>query len=216
MVLRLLLIAAIALPAAIAQDLILLADGDVSDWQYQSFSKIPETQYQTVVSDNGKSALLAVSDAGASGYTRRQDISLYDTPWLHFSWRVDEISPNNAEQSRPGDDFAWRLYFIGRSGLEYRALTLVYSQTMTAGTSWKSPYASWFRNLHLHALAQHDVNTVGKWQSVTVNVGELWREMFADDGEIRVVGFMTDADNIDAMMQTQYGEIRLSAEAAAQ
>ena len=208
--------------AAAAQDVLpLLTDGNVGEWEYQTFDEIGETAYRRVLAEDANYRRLfdgdrhAVLDAkgedSASGYTLRKEFSLADTPWLHFRWRVLHAGPNPAEKTRLGDDFAWRLYFVGQSGLTYRALNLVYAQNATIGENWESPYAGFLRDIRLHAAAVHTPQTLGQWQTTTINLGALWRETFGDDGEIGLVGLMTDSDNVGTLMHAQYGGIFLSA-----
>lgn len=206
----LLLAALMALPAAAQEDLVLLANGNTGGWDYQMFDGIAETSYRAVAGEGGGKVLQATSRAGASGFTRQLEFNLYDTPWLHFRWRVLQAGANGAEKTRAGDDFAWRLYFVGKSGLEYRVLNLVYAQSAAVGEQWESPYAGFLRNIRLVAAAAHDPARLGQWQTSSVNLGELWRDTFADDGRIGLVGLMTDGDNSGIALQVEYGEITLS------
>lgn len=198
----------LALPAA-AESLTLFA-GDPSGWEYQTFDDIAETRYEQTVDEEGRAVLKAVSAGGASGYTRMLDISLDETPWLHFRWRVDAAAANDAEQTRAGDDFAWRLYFVGKSGLQYRSLNLVYSRNSPAGRRWESPYSGMLRDLQIYAAAAHDEAALGQWQTTAINVGELWRQTFDDEGAVGLIGLMTDGDNRGVTMQATYGDIVLS------
>lgn len=195
---------------AAAQELPLLVNGDLSEWEYQTFDDIAETVY-AVTEESDARVISAESRAGASGYTLRRSFSLDDTPWLHFRWRVQAVGDNPNERSKKGDDFAWRLYFVGQEGVFYRALNLVYAQHAEPGEGWKSPYAGFFTDVRLHAAAVHDASALGEWQTTTINVGALWREAFDEIGSIGLVGFMTDGDNTGGVMRVQYGEIILSA-----
>ena len=199
--------------SAAAEDITLFTGGDTSGWEYQTFSDIAETSYRPAATAEGLPVLTAASDTAASGYTRQLELSLYETPWLHVRWRVNRVAATAAdERTRAGDDFAWRLYFVGKSGLEYRALNLVYARQNAAGARWESPYAGMFRNIQLYALSAHTPDTLGQWQTSVINVGELWRDMFDDDGRVGLIGIMTDSDNAGGISRADYGEIILSAQ----
>lgn len=201
----------LATAVAAADPLPLFTHGDVSNWEYQSFDDIPETTYRQITTEDGDSVLQAEADGSASGFIMRRELSLSETPWLHFRWRVLQAGSNAAEKTRAGDDFAWRLYFVGKSGLEYRTLNLVIAHNAAAGESWESPYAGFLRDIRLVAAATHRDQDLGQWQTTTLNVGALWRDAFGEDSDIGLIGLMTDSDNTGTVMQVQYDSLFLSA-----
>ena len=205
----LLLATASSMPAA-AQDLVLLQNGDMTNWEYQTFKDIPPTAYDHRVTDDDESslALYANSEQGASGYIRYQTIDLDATPWLQFRWRVDALALAGDETQKSGDDFAIRLYFVGQSGLQYYTLNLVYSQHANAGSTWVSPYAGFLRSITLYAFARHDPARLGQWQTTTINLAELWRQHYGD-AEIGLIGIMTDSDNTAGHARSHYANIHL-------
>ena len=197
-------------PAA-AQTLTLLANGDVSAWEAQKFKEIPPTQYTTRQdAERGRRVLFANSAAAAAGYTRRIKINLQKTPYAHFWWRVDEGLNNPQEKTKAGDDFAFRLYFVGKSGIKYRALNLVYAAAAPTGAQWQSPYGGWLSDIRLHAFANAQESPPGKWRRAVVNVGELWRRAFGEAGEAELAGLMTDSDNTAAAARARYGAFVVS------
>ena len=98
--------AAVAPLAARAQTVTLLADGDVSMWEYKSLEDrdIPQTRYRTAPDEElGGMVLLAESDGGASGWvSEREDLDFSKTPWVHFQWRVDSAAGGFDEGKKPG------------------------------------------------------------------------------------------------------------------
>ena len=196
--------------AAAAENITLLADGNTDDWEYRAFDDIKETAYRAETDTDEQTALLADSNAGASGYILRRELDLDKTPWLHFLWRVDRVGDNPAEGTKAGDDYAWRLYFVGKSGITYRTLNFIYSQSAVANDTWESPYAGLFSDIYVYALAAHDPAAIGRWQTSRVNVQDVWRRLFGDDNTIGLVGLMSDGDSSGVIMQARYGKIVLS------
>ena len=199
--------------AARAEVVTLLADGDVSGWQYKSLDDIPETRYRTAADDEaGRTVLFADSDRGASGYiSERDDLDLAKTPWVHFQWRVDAAGTGFDERKKSGDDYAFRLYFVARSGLRYRTLVLARAQG-AAGESWRSPYSNFISEVVIHAFADSD-SPLGEWQTARINVAELWRDRFGADADLKIgaAGLMTDGDSSGVKMRARYGAVILTA-----
>lgn len=203
-----------------AEEVTLFARGDFSGWEYREFEDVVPTLYRRVTAADGGGeggggggGMEAVSRGGASGWTMRRDVFFEETPWLRFRWRVDEVAETGGDEtSRDGDDFAWRLYFVGRSGFGYRALNVVFSaREEVVGSGWVSPYAGIGRNIYVHAAAGGAAR--GEWRTSVVNVGAVWREVFGEEGVVGLVGVMTDADNAGGVMRAVYGEAVLSEDA---
>ena len=204
-------LAALLSPAAAAEEITLLANGDIAAWEYQTFDDIPETAYRTADdADLGRPALMANSKQGASGYWRRVSLDLQKTPHLHFQWRVDEAGDGFNPREKPGDDFALRLYFISeRGGLSSSGIVLVRSH-LRRGESWRNPYSNWLHDLHMHVFAGGD-SPLGKWQNESVDLRALWRQIYDKEPPIiNAVGLMTDGDSSGVQMRARYGNIVLS------
>ena len=193
--------------AASAEQITLLANGDMRNWQYETYGNLPETTYQA----NAKDGLLADNNGnGASGYIMHKAIDLQKTPWLHMRWRVDESAPNLQEKTKAGDDFALRFYLVTQNGIRYRTLNLVYAQNAAANDSWQSPYSNFLSDVRLFVMASAQDSNKEKWQSSSLNVGEIWRQQFGRDDTIKLVGLMTDGDNTNIRMKARYDLVVLS------
>ena len=196
---------------AVAEKVTLFSAAALEEWEYQTFNDIKQTDYRVEFDDTlNRPVLVANSRGGASGYTLQRDINLRETPWLHFLWRVDETAANDAEKEKSGDDYVWRIYFVGRSGIQYRSLNFVLSQTAAVGDIWKSPYAGFMRNLHIQALATDSDAAPGVWHTSRINVADAWQQVFEKEAAIGLVGLMTDGDSSGVTMRARYGEIILS------
>ena len=206
--------AAFAPFAARAQTVTLLAEGDVSMWEYKSLEDgdIPQTRYRTAPDEElGGMVLLAESDGGASGWVlERDDLDFSKTPWVHFQWRVDSAAGGFDEGKKTGDDYALRIYFVSQSGWKYRTVVLARTQ-QKAGDWWRSPYGNFLFEVVIHSFAGAD-SPAGEWQTGRANMAELWRMHFGEDADLkmRAAGLMTDGDSAGVKMRARYGGIVLS------
>ena len=203
--------AALLTPSVAAETITLLANGDVSAWEYQTFDDIVPTHYQAAEDKElGQTVLFANSDQGASGYFRKMPINLQATPWLHFQWRIDMAPGGFDERVKAGDDFAWRLYFTAKEGWVYQSMTLVRSQ-QRHGEWWRSPYNSLINQMWIYTAIGGDA-PLGEWQTTSVNLAVLWRDLFdAQAPPLDLVGFMSDGDSAGVQMRSRYGDMVLSA-----
>ncbi len=191
---------------ATAETKVLLINGDVSSWRYIKFNNIPLTDYETVEDAQIGAVLAANSDGGASGYIWKGDIDLDKTQWLHFRWRVDVAAEGFDPRVRSGDDFAFRINIASRYFRQM--ISLVRSQE-DAGVFWESPYSGILNKAYIWVFAGGDT-PLGKWQTASINIAELWRDLFADKAKIKFIGLMTDGDNTGSVMKAKYGEIMFS------
>ena len=200
---RLAFLAALLLAAAPTAAGMRFAPGDIAAWPEHSFDG--STRYETVEAGAGP-AVHAVCDGSASGLFLEREIDLTATPILEWRWRVTDGFPGTApERSKPGDDFAARLYVV-RDGLlpwQTRALNYVWTRAEPAGAAWPNPFAS---QAHMIALR--------------AGPGEGWhterRDLRADFARfhdiepesIDAVAIMTDCDNSGGRAEAWYGGIR--------
>jgi hypothetical protein len=203
----------IALPVLLAGDpaRVPVSDfaGEGTDgWEVQSFSGL--TRYTTVRLE-GRPALEANSQAAASGLVRRIEVDLTRTPYLNWSWRVEEPLRGLEERSRSGDDYAARVYVIQSGGALFwrtRAVNYVWSGSQPSGTDWPNAFTDRARMV---AVRSADA-PLAAWQSERRNVRDDFRRLFGVDAErIHAVAIMTDTDNSGRAARAHYGEIYFSA-----
>ena len=119
---------------------VLLTNGNTQEWEQESFSG--QTRYETVKLDDQK-VLRAVSQGAASGLILAKQIDLLETPYLNWSWRVEEKLPQLDERSKNGDDYAARLYVLIDGGLmawRTQSLNYVWSSSQDKGEVWDNAY----------------------------------------------------------------------------
>jgi hypothetical protein len=181
-----------------------LDGADLSAWQPWRFSA--ETLY-TPLEVDGRRAVKAVSDGSASGYYRKMNIDLQQTPILRWSWRVDNTLGEVDERSKGGDDYPARVYVIAAQPLFFwksRALNYVWSSVQPEGSHWPNAYSS---NAVVIAVRSGD-GGLGKWHEEERNVREDFERYFGTSVRyVDAVAFMTDTDNSGRQAVAYYGDV---------
>ena len=90
------------------------SSGTLQGWEEKEF--LGNTKYTLIDSDNGR-VLKATSSKAASGLFLEQKIDLRKTPYLNWSWKIDNTLGNLNEQSKPGDDYPARIYVVKKGGI---------------------------------------------------------------------------------------------------
>ncbi len=182
-------------------------DPNFLHWKERSF--VGNTQYEVV--DAGQTKVLKGSaDGTASVLYREHSVPVAKTPWVNWSWRVDNtLGPIN-EQSQAGDDFPARLYVVVRTGFlpwESVAVNYVWSSNTSIDTSWVSP----FTEKSVMVAVESGENSLGQWQHERRNVVEDFKEFFdMDIDQIDGYAVMVDADNSGKMATAYFGNIQFT------
>lgn len=208
-----LLLAAGAFPPAAADTVRVVGDwpGDLGGpWRQREF--VGTTRYTAV--DGPPPAVHAVAEASASALYRELEVDVTRTPWLQWSWRVEQLPDISApETEKAGDDYGARIYVV-REGLfgklSAKALDYVWSQQQPAGSRWPNA----FTGRAIMWSLQQGAESTGEWITYTRNIRADWRTAFGEDLErIHGVAIMTDADNSGSRAEARYGRIRFCATA---
>jgi hypothetical protein len=183
------------------------SSGNLSGWQEKTF--VGHTQY-SLSQDGDKTVLKAQTSGTASGLFHKVDIDLNKTPYLNWSWKVENIYQDNNEQSKSGDDYPARIYVVVSGGLFFwktRAINYVWSSNQTKDLSWKNAYTG---NARMLAVRSGDHET-GQWQSEKRNIREDLKQLFNEDiTEINAIAIMSDSDNSQQNATAYYGDIFVS------
>lgn len=182
----------------------------LSGWEPKVFKG--KTHYQLVTEGN-LTVLKATSKNAASGLGRRIKVDLTKTPFLNWSWRVDnKLGPLN-EQSKAGDDYAARVYVILDGGLlpwRTKAMNYVWSSNSPRGKSWGNAFLP--RNAKMLAV-RGSQDKVGGWVREKRNVMADFKNIFGlNIKRIDGVAIMTDTDNSKGSASAAYGDIFFSAQ----
>lgn len=155
--------------------------------------------------------LLAESNGTASGLFFEQSIDLRETPWLNWSWKVDNVLQGINEREKGGDDYPARIYVVAKGGLAFwntRALTYVWASSEPIGSMWPNAFTS---NAHMIAV-RSGASEVGGMKVEKRNIREDWMLAFGEDiEEIDAVAIMTDTDNSGQWARAWYGQPWFSA-----
>ena len=208
---RLFLFPALSLLPALAhaRDIADWSGGIPDPWQTRVFEG--ETRY-VVIEENGPgdgAFLRAEAESSASALYREIEVDVTRTPYLQWSWRVDELPEIEAsERSRAGDDYAARIYIVREGWLgswTARAINYVWSAKEPVGSRWPNAFTG---NATMWSVDQGR-EQVGEWVRHTRNVREDWRAAYGEDlDRIDGVALMTDADNSESRARAAYGSIR--------
>lgn len=183
--------------------------GDLQGWESKSFAG--KTEY-TLVETNGRRALRAVSRATASGIYREIAVDLKRTPFLNWSWKVNNVLEGVNERSKSGDDYPARVYVVVSGGVFFwktRSLNYVWSSTQPVDSSWPNAYTG---NVWMLAVESGSAKA-GQWVSEKRNIREDFERLFGKEiDRIDAVAIMTDTDNSGQAATAWYGDIFFTAD----
>lgn len=184
------------------------ASQQLKAWEPKVFKG--QTQYQLVQEGQGW-MLKAKAKASASGLTRKIKVDLTKTPFLNWSWRVDQALPLLKEQTKAGDDYAARIYVIVDGGLlvwNSKAVNYVWSGSSARGSAWGNAYLP--KNAQMLAVRGKQDKT-GVWVTEKRNVRADFQNLLGVDIQaIDGVALMSDSDNSGAETAASYGDIFFS------
>ena len=188
----------------------LFSQGDMTGWEEQSF--VNNTQYQLVEEQERGQVLKAFSQSAASGMFCEVEIDLTATPYLNWSWRVDNIYSENDEHSRAGDDYPVRIFVVASGGIFFwktKAVNYVWSSNQQLDSQWESAVT---RNAMMLAVRSGNDET-GQWVSEKRNIREDFKVLFGEDiTEIHAIAIMSDSDNTGQSVTAYYGDIFFTAQ----
>lgn len=210
--LALAVIGLIAVPTAFADaasDRLEFTPAEIAEWPQREFDG--GVTYRLIEDD--QPAVQAIAEDGATALYHEIEIDVSETPWLEWSWRVDELPQGDAsEREKGGDDYGARIYvvqegFFGK--LSARALNYVWSRELEAGTRWPNAFTG---RAEMISIEQGD-ERLGEWVTYRRDLREDWQAAFDEaPGTIHGVAIMTDSDNTDSRSAARYGRIRFIAD----
>ncbi len=191
--------------AALRVDVGEFSKGLLTGWQTKAFKG--QTDYRLTTLD-GHTVLKAVSAAQASGLYREISVDLNRTPFLNWSWRIDQtLGPLN-EKTKGGDDYPARVYVIVSGGIAFwrtRSVNYVWASSIPQGRRWPNAYAG--AAVQMIALRSGD-REAGTWVQEKRNVREDLKNFFGEAiNRIDAVALMSDTDNSGGRAVAYYGDI---------
>ena len=156
--------------------------------------------------------LMAESHGTASGLFHEGTIDLAATPWLNWSWKLENVLSGLNEREKSGDDYPARIYVVAKGGIAFwrtKALSYVWSGSEAPGAMWPNPFTS---NAYMIAV-RGGTDRLGELVSEKRNIREDWKRAFGEDiRELDAVAIMTDTDNSGLSARAWYGQPSFSAE----
>ena len=181
--------------------------GDLSGWEEKSFEG--NSRYIFVETDIGK-VLQAKTEGKASGLFKEVSVDLVKTPWINWSWKVENTFKDNNERSKEGDDYAARVYVVVSGGVFFwntKALNYVWASREPKDSSWPNAYTG---NAKMIAIQSGDIK-LNQWLKEKRNVREDFKALFGEDiTNIDVIAVMVDGDNTGQSATSYFGDIFFS------
>ena len=189
----------------------------VTSWQVKHF--VGRTQY-VVVPFDGQRVLKATSNDSATIITKPIRIDLEETPYLNWSWRVEDQLSGINETTKSGDDFAARIYLVIGDNLlnpATKAINYVWSSNQPRYSRWSNPFAG--EKVQMIAV-RGATDTISQWRKEKRNVYQDLINVFGDKGSehknrkayryLDAIAIMTDSDNSGRAATAYYGDIFFS------
>lgn len=213
------------MPEADAGDIIKrvanFSEGDLSGWEEKSFQQYSEYRLVPAAGINARGSngelpqgqvLHASTQGQASGLFKELEVDLTRTPYLRWSWQVQNLFAGNAEHSKQGDDYPARIYVVVSGGLFFwktRAINYVWSSHQPVNSEWPNAYTA---NARMVAVRAGD-EQLGQWLHERRNVREDLQRLFGEDiTRIDAVAVMIDGDNTGQSASAYFGDIYFSSD----
>jgi len=189
---------------------VVLADfsqGDIEQWQLRHFKGHTDYRLQWL---DGHRGLSASAVGSASALYKKVDIDVRATPYLQWTWRVDNVLDIDNPLAKRGDDYPARIYIVVKYGIfpwQSRALNYIWCNKPTARQYWFNPFTDQAAMIPVRCGEQG----LGRWQSQQVNIVQDYQRIFHSPlTRIQGIALMTDADNSGGSVSAHYSSIRLS------
>jgi hypothetical protein len=183
------------------------SEGNIAGWEEKSFEG--NSQYSLVKTNIGQ-VLRASTDGNASGLFKEVSVDLIKTPWINWSWKIENTFSDNNERSKEGDDYAARVYIVVSGGAFFwntKALNYVWASHEPKNSSWPNAYTG---NAKMFAVRSGDIE-LGQWLKEKRNAREDFKKLFGEDiTKIDVIAVMVDGDNTGQSATSYFGDIYFS------
>jgi len=200
-------------------------------WEKMTFPKIERQTAYSLIRDNGRTVIRAVSNASASGLIRYYKGPVERYPWIVWQWKIAHVLEKGDVSAKQGDDYAARVYVAfefspaGKSWwqrmrhkaanlaagvkLPGTALNYIWANKAPRETVVSNPYTDQTKMIVL----QSGDASAGQWITEKRNLMNDYRTAFGEKPPaIMGIAIMTDTDNTGESTTAYYGDIRLSDE----
>jgi hypothetical protein len=197
-------------------------------WRRYVLGKPEHLTEYSLVSVEGRTVLKAEANASVSALVFPVRADPLQTPWLIWSWRVDNLLQKGDILTKEGDDYPARVYVlfdydvaklpfgertkIRLARLVYgdpipvAALCYVWDNKQAPGFTTWSAYTGRLRMIVTDSGAAH----LRQWRRVQRNVAEDFRQAFGEEAPaITAVIVAADTDNTRESARAWFGDISL-------
>ncbi len=180
-------------------------------WSERKFSKNKTAYTYQPATHNTPQLLLAHSQSANSGLYREIKLTKPVAPTLTWRWRLHSALENNlGERTRPGDDYAARVWVIFESSiipLRTRALCYVWSAHEPVGSMYANPWSSAIGTF----IIRSGPRDMHQWLDETRNLEADYKAFFGEaPRRIDAVGLMVDTDNTGGSAIAAFVDLRLT------
>ena len=195
-------------------------------WTPLTFKKIEKHTVYSLIEDEGRVVVRAVSDRSSSGLTREIRIDPKEYPIVRWQWKVANVLRKGDVSKKEGDDYPARIYITfeydsSRLGFfektKYEVARLFYGQYPPLGALnyiWanKAPVGTIVPNTYTEQVMMIVVDSgaqqLNTWLTHERNVYEDYKQAFGEEPPvISGVAIMTDTDNTQESTTAFFGDI---------
>lgn len=197
-------------------------------WRHQTLPKVALANQFEIVDLDGRRVLQVRSQGSASSWLAPLDIDAAARPLLRWRWRVSKSLLGSDIGSKPGDDYAARLYVFFDlplqqlsladrlrlqaarllAGVEVpsAAICYVWGHAQAAGASGWNAYTDRLRMVVVDSGDSH----AGQWRSVSRNLPQDWDNAFGGAmPRVNGVAVGSDTDNTGDSVLTWFDDLSL-------
>ena len=201
-------------------------EGLPDGWQPLTFRRIKRYTDYSLVEEDDRVVVKAVSYQSASGLTRAISIDPKEYPLIQWRWKVNNVLQKGEVTRKDGDDYPARVYiaftfdpdrasflqrlehraaqFIRGKDVPYRAISYIWGSNSTAGTMVANAYT----DRVMMFVVQAGREKLQQWVMQERNVYEDYKKAFGEEPVmISGVAIMTDTDNTQESAVAWYGDI---------
>ncbi|MFO7913251.1 MAG: DUF3047 domain-containing protein [Desulfotignum sp.] len=198
-------------------------------WEPMTFDNIDRHTEYSLIKDNGRTVIKALSKNAASGMICSLQVDPTAYPVIKWRWKIDHVLKKADVTSKKGDDYAARIYvafafdpdtasfwertrhksaaLFSKKEVPGTAINYIWATKASANTILPNPYVS----ESMMVVVKSGNADAGKWISQERNIVEDYKKAFGrTPPEIIGVGIMTDTDDTGEETTGYYGPITLS------
>lgn len=201
---------------------------EVPGWQHQLLPKVQRSNEFQIVDEGGQRVLRVRSEASASSWLARVPGSLPPASVLQWRWKVSRALAGSDLRSKPGDDYAARLYVlfdlplerlalgdrlrlqaaraISGADLPAAAICYVWGRAQAPGSSGWNPYTD---RLRMVVVDSGDA-LAGQWRPARRDLRSDWEAAFGGPmPRVGAIAVGADTDNTGETVEAWFGDVLL-------